>query len=133
MRGSLFIGLGLLAACSAAPPTGSHTDGTIMCTGTAANEYRVDLVASGFAGFKGKTLHAVTDIQLARSPGACSTTSTAAIADGTFDVHMTNRTDDAVYPFIGAFIDLDGDGNCDRSRDPTWGIFGSGGQIMLEV
>src|SRR5215813_9871721 len=70
MRGSLFIGLGLLAACSAAPPTGSHTDGTIMCTGTAANEYRVDLVASGFAEFKGKTLHAVTDIQLARSPGA---------------------------------------------------------------
>jgi hypothetical protein len=133
MRRSLFLGLGLLAACSSAPPTGSHTDGTIMCTGTAANEYRVDLAGSGFAEFKGKTLHAVTDIHLARSPGTCSTTSTAAIADGNFGVHMTNRTDDAVYPFIGAFIDLDGDGRCDRSRDPTWGIFGSGDSITLEL
>src|ERR1041384_2929365 len=76
MRRSLM--LGLFLACSADPPTGMQP--AIMCTGDAANQYRVDLAGSGFGEFTGKTLHAVTEIQLARSTGSCSTADTAAIS-----------------------------------------------------
>ncbi len=64
-------------------------------------------------------------MNLAFTPALCRSTGAALVADGQIDVRLSNRTDDAVYPFVGAFVDLDDDGACTPGVDLTWGIWGS--------
>ena len=80
---------------------------------------------AGFDAEAGR-LHAATDVQLAEPAAAgalCRITRSTEITRGRFDLTLTNLTDTAVYPFIGAFIDRDGDGAC-SALDPTWSIYG---------
>ncbi len=115
----------IVAACGAwDEPTGSLQSSA--CRNRAHNEYVVELTGAAFGEEDGSRIHAITDVQLAE-PGAtgtlCRTTTSTDVAGGGFEVMLTNLTDTAVYPFIGAFLDRDGDGAC-SPLDPTWGIYG---------
>ncbi len=97
------------------------------CREHARNEYRVELTGASFIAEEGSRVHATTNVELAEPAAAgtlCQTTKAAEVASGAFDVVLTNLTDTAVYPFIGAFIDGDGDGIC-SALDRTWGIYGT--------
>lgn len=110
----------LAAACGTPAATSTQTR---ACLDHAPNEYRVELDGQGFAA-DSSNVHVVTDIRLVSSATVtCRTATTAPIAGGAFAVDLANRTDDAAYPFVGAFIDRDGDGAC-TAADLTWGVTG---------
>lgn len=114
----------LLVACGTEgdPPSAQQSS---ACLNNAHVEYMVELSGAGFDAEAGR-IHVATDVQLAEPAAAgalCRITSSVEITQGRFDVTLTNLTDTAVYPFIGAFLDRDGDGAC-SPLDPTWGIYG---------
>jgi len=122
--------LAIVAACGASDdPTASVQSSA--CRDLARNEYVVELTGAAFGEEAGSRIHAITEVQLAE-PGAtgtsCRATTSTAVAGGGFEVMLTNLTDTAVYPFIGAFLYRDGDRAC-SPLDPTWGMTGNiGGQ-----
>lgn len=123
----LGLSLATLSACGGA--TSSPDAGAVQtaeCLQNATMHYQVELSGSGFEEFGSKKLYGVTEIRLVSAPQAsCRNTGSIEIAGSAFDLRMTNLTDEAAYPFIGAFIDMNGDGKCEKSVDLTWGIFGS--------
>jgi hypothetical protein len=117
--------LALLFACGAAddPPIVEQSS---ECSNHAHNEYVVELTGAAFDAEETTRVYATTNVQLAEpvAGGAvCRITRSAEIASGRFQVTLSNLTDTAVYPFIGVFLDRDGDGMC-SPLDPTWGIYG---------
>ncbi len=116
--------LALLFACGATdnPPVEQSSE----CSTNAHDEYVVELTGAAFDAEEKTRVYATTNVQLAEpaAGGAlCRITRSTEIAGGRFDVTLTNLTDTAVYPFIGVFLDRDGDGIC-SPLDPTWGIYG---------
>ncbi|MGE0549108.1 MAG: hypothetical protein AB7O24_14330 [Kofleriaceae bacterium] len=92
------------------------------CVDSAPNEYR--FVASGreFHDHNGQTVYAVTAIALLGSSDInCYGVDRGAITNGTFEVEAINRTNTAVYPLIGVFVDRDDDGRCQAHQDLIWG------------
>lgn len=108
------------AACSSPDATTMQTP---ACLDHAANEYRVEVGGEGFDAVAA-TVHVVTEVRLISADAVtCRASTTAALSGGAFAVDLANRTDEAAYPFIGAFIDSDHDGAC-TATDLTWGITG---------
>ncbi len=95
----------LLAVCAC-------SDGAAPCEGR--DPYRTRVAASGLAAYEGAAVHIASESRF------CRTTATAAVGAGGFDLLIDNQTDVdiEVYPVIGAFIDLDGDGVC--NVEPAW-------------
>jgi hypothetical protein len=136
--------LAILVACTA-PVTDADPDTDLLvepspaCRAGANVEYVIELVGDGFADRDGIRVHATTNIELSE-PAAlgtlCQTSRATTIEGGRFAVTLANLTDTAVYPFIGVFLDLDGDGRC-TADEPTWGIYGviveSTQRIVLEA
>lgn len=113
----------VLGACS--NPEDVEVQSRECLDGSNAN-YHVRLQGSGLQDYEGSTIHVVTDINLAFTPDAlCRSTGAALVEDGALDLRLSNRTDEAVYPFVGAFVDLDDDGLCTPGIDATWGTWGS--------
>ena len=50
----------------------------------------------------------------------CRANGAAAVEGGAFLARADNRRDDAVYPRLGAYIDVDGDGACRADVDVVW-------------
>src|SRR5687768_12754654 len=109
----------VLAACDPSSSEDASGAGEPECTGEAPNWYRVELVGSGFSSYDGVTIHTMTGIGLARG-GTCRSATSTEIDDGAFEVENIGRTDDAVYPTVAAFIDIDGDERCRPTVDPAW-------------
>lgn len=109
-----------LASCTTtSPPAGIQSRD---CVDHAPNEYKVDVTGRGFAD--ASTVHVLTDIRLVSAPDVtCRIAGAAPVSSGGFAVELANLTDTAAYPFVGAFIDRDGDGAC-SAADLTWSIYG---------
>lgn len=76
--------------------------------------YETRIAASGIEAYEGAAVLVASESRF------CRTTARASVGTGRFEVRIENRTDVQieVYPVIGAFIDLDGDGAC--MGEPAW-------------
>lgn len=91
------------------------------CLAHAAQEYTVRLVGDGFDAQEGKALFAVNEMRLASAPEiSCRASGHVEIQRGAFDLSLPNATDEASYPRVVAFIDVDGNGACDVGVDLGW-------------
>jgi hypothetical protein len=105
-----------LTACAGSPEEGVAPD----CTGEAPNEYSIALDSDDFVYHAGMQLNAVTEIGLVGGESCRGANATTIDPQGHFDVRVVNRTDDAVYPVVAAFIDIDENGRCDGEVDLVW-------------
>ena len=92
-----------------------------LCHGPGTSEYTAVVSGADFREHEGKVVYGVTDVELASSKTPCRATGSARVVDARFEIVMTNVTDGAAYPFVGAFIDIDDDERCDESFDMRWG------------
>ncbi|MGE0870428.1 MAG: hypothetical protein AB7P03_17830 [Kofleriaceae bacterium] len=111
----------MLVSCTeqaAAPATGQSR----VCLDNAPNEYRFVAAGTGFGEYDGRTIHALTLIELSHVDGECVSTVSGTIDGGAFELEAINRVADQAYPDAGVFIDLDGDGQCEPGQDLIWGV-----------
>jgi hypothetical protein len=89
---------------------------TAACLAKHTWEYSIVFEGSGFADFEGKTVVLMaTD---STTDNRCRTFGSVQIHDGAFRAEVFTLTANN-YPFMGAFIDLGGDGRC-SGGDPSW-------------
>jgi hypothetical protein len=89
---------------------------TAACLAKHTWEYSIVFEGSGFADFEGKTVVLMaTD---STTDNRCRTFGSVEIHDGAFRAEVFTLTANN-YPFMGAFIDLGGDGRC-SGGDPSW-------------
>jgi len=117
------VGVGrlLLATCTIAcgDTPGDAEAPSEACLAQASNAFRTRFIGAGFASFEGIGVTAVTTITTIGGV-ACRAAGATTIADGAFVTRADNRRDDAVYPRLGAFIDVDHDGACNAEIDLAW-------------
>lgn len=108
----------LLNACV----EGTNASHSTECLQHAPNDYVVALLGAGFIANEGHRVYAVTDINLASTEVRCRALSVTTIEQGKFGIELTNVTDDAVYPVVSVFIDVNDTRRCERSQDLLWKI-----------
>jgi hypothetical protein len=90
---------------------------TAACLAKHTWQYSIVFEGSGFADFEGKTVVLMaTD---STTDNRCRTLGSVEIHDGAFRAEVFTLTANN-YPFMGAFIDLGGDGRCSGGVDPSW-------------
>jgi hypothetical protein len=87
------------------------------CLAKNTSEYSIVFQGSGLGDFEGKTVVLMTTDST--TDNRCRTTGSVQIRDGAFRAEVFNLTANA-YPFMGAFIDVGGDGYCSGGIDPSW-------------
>jgi hypothetical protein len=90
---------------------------TAACLAKHTWEYSIVFEGSGFPAFEGKTVVLMTTDST--TDNRCRTIGSVQIHDGAFRAEVFNLTSNN-YPFMGAFIDLGGDGHCSGGVDPSW-------------
>jgi hypothetical protein len=96
---------------------------SMECVEHASNPYTVTLRGSNLGAYESQTVHVATSVRLVSTPSvSCTASGGSQITGGQFEVTVQNRTDSAVYPTVGMFIDVDGDGVCDAATDAVWGL-----------
>jgi hypothetical protein len=116
----------LLAACASDEGATSTDQPSAACRAVADNVFRTKFVVTDVAAFDGKSLGAVTSIRTLDGT-TCRAGDRVTIASGSAEARVENRRDDAVYPLLGAWIDVDGDGACVAEVDLVWTIIGIAG------
>lgn len=118
MRGLLM----LLAACGTDGTSDPNTEPpSEACIERAPNAFRTRFVGTSFAFFEGRSVQVVTSIGLADASGiTCRAATRTQVVDGGFLASVENRRDDAVYPLLGAYVDIDEDGACSAEVDLVW-------------
>lgn len=111
----------VLITCGPACGTDVPVDGpSEACVAQAPNAFRTRFVGTGFGTLEGRGVTAVTLISTVGPESvACRAASDATIEGGGFVARADNRRDDAAYPRLGAFIDIDGDTACGE-MDLVW-------------
>lgn len=109
----------LIFACACSDGTPACEDVPAACGGVPAacsgpDLYRTRIAATGLDAYEGAVVRVASESRFCRS------TLTTEVLAGAFQLVIDNRTDVSVevYPIIGAFIDIDGDGAC--VAEPAW-------------
>ena len=115
----------LAGACGGGAASGGDVAGppaASLCPPAATSEYRLRIEGTGFSSAEGRTVYAGTALG---SEPTCRAVGRDVIAGGAFTVHLVNRNDGEVYPIIGFYIDVDGNGRCDAQVDTVWTVTGT--------
>jgi hypothetical protein len=114
--------IALLGACSADDDGSADVDRpSEACVEHAPNAFRTRFEGAGFAHFEASRIQVVTTIGLVDPSNiTCRAASRTTIINGAFIARADNRRDDAVYPLLGAYIDVDDDGACTAAVDMVW-------------
>ena len=105
-----------VSACATVPGIDDPSEG---CIERAPASFRTRFAGSGLVEFEGRTVHVVTTINVMGGV-RCRAASRATVVAGGFGARTDNRRDDAVYPRLGAYVDLDNDGTCGAEADLVW-------------
>ena len=109
----------LLAACASETTTSSTDSPSAACREVAKNELPTRFVVTGLGPFEGNTIHAMSSVKTINNI-ECRAAARADIVENRAEVRVENLRDDAVYPRVGAWIDVDGDGVCIGEVDLVW-------------
>lgn len=91
------------------------------CVERAPNPFRTRFEGTGFASFETRTVQVVTSIGLTDGSSIiCRAATRTTVVDGAFVARTDNRRDDAVYPRVGAYVDVDSDAECTAEVDLIW-------------
>lgn len=109
-----------VAACTSETTSDDSIESpSAACREVANHELPARFVVTGLGPFEGNTIHAMSSVKTIGNI-ECRAAARTNIVENRAEVRVDNLRDDAVYPRVGAWIDVDGDAVCLGEVDLVW-------------